>query len=306
MTLSSAAALMVAIVGLLGHPVAPAVRANDTPGEFCSAPGPRDYESPLAELPSVTSVPPRSKDHPGLGNLPFGPRRVEMYETSVGHVLVGGGRFGYTFWDVGFLGHHPETPTVDWGVTARLLALDRDGGVVEEVDHTRTHIGRIDGARQPSIDLPVPSRPGFYRFDIQVRDGGGGELGSYSQYLRVVPRSVRVRLGINRGTVRPGAVVAVRPEELGTEWLTYGESFVVQRRTGGDWQRYDLTRQELWELWLGGLGPGAAGGCNRLLIPSGTPPGRYRILKTLGVEIAPRVGRSFTVTAPFRVLPGPR
>jgi hypothetical protein len=51
------------------------------------------------------------------------------------------------------------------------------------------------------------------------------------------------------------------------------------------------------------LGPGEAGGCNHVRIPRGTPPGRYRFLKSVGVQVTPRVGRSFELAAPFTVLP---
>ncbi len=103
-------------------------------------------------------------------------------------------------------------------------------------------MGRIDDAYQPTISLAVPGRPGFYRFDIQIAGADGTELGSYSEYLRVVSPSIKVRLGLSSARVRPGQTVSARPEELGTEWLNYGEDFVVQRRSAGAWHHE-------WDVW---------------------------------------------------------
>ncbi|HEY2053912.1 MAG TPA: immunoglobulin-like domain-containing protein [Solirubrobacterales bacterium] len=302
--MSAVVVLAASIAAMFSHAVAPPMVADATPKEFCSSPGPRDYAAPLEALPPITRVPARSKEHPGLGNLPFGPRGIEMYEMGVDQVLTGASSYGFAFWDVGFVGNHPETPTVDWRVTAQIQALGPDGSVVEEVDHTHIKVGRIDDAYQPIISLDVPGRPGFYRFDIQITGADGAELGAYSEYLRVVPPSVEVRLGINTDRVRPGQVIAVRPEELGTERLDYGEYLVVQRRSDGGWHRYPPMNGGAWALWLGMLGPGAAGSCNHVAIPDDTPAGHYRFVKSVGTETGPRSGRSLSVAAPFMVASG--
>ena len=272
------------------------------PDVFCSSPGPRDYTAPLANLPPIDKVPARS-EHRGVGNLPFGPGTVEMYVDTEGPVIVRPDHFGYGFWDVGFERNQPERhPTLDWLVTAQLVALDSTGEALEEVSHGHVKIHRINDAYQPSLNLKVPYRVGFYRYDIQISDSAGDRLGSYSEYVRVVSRSVKVRLGINGRRFRPRQTVATRPEELGTEWITFGEDFQVQRRSKGAWRLYPPMNPEIWETWGGLTGAGGAGRCSSFRIPAGTPRGRYRIVKRVSTRFGREPGLSLTLTAPFSVV----
>jgi hypothetical protein len=225
-------AAMVATV--LSHPVAPSFAAHSSPRAFCSSPGPRDYTAPFSALPPINEVPGRSKKS-GVGKLPFGPGTVEMYVYTEGPVIVRPGRFGYAFSERNPPKHPPK---LDRLVTAQLMALDRTGAVSEQVDQGQIRIRSIDDGNQPTLNVKVPDRVGFYRYNIQISDFEGNLLGSYSQYLRVVPGSVRVRLGINGRRFRPGQTVATRPEELGTDWISFGDDLFVQRRIGGTWRSY--------------------------------------------------------------------
>jgi hypothetical protein len=225
-----------------------------------------------------------------------------MYIGMEGPVLVDSHQFGYYVSDVGFERSHVERhPKVDWLVTAQLAALDSTGAVSEEVDRGQIKIKRINDAYQPSLNLRVPRRAGFYRYDIQFSDFNGNLLGSYSQYLRVVQRSVRVRLGINDRRFRPGQTIATRPEDLGTDTLRYGEEFDVQRRVDRHWRRYPPMNQNSWEAWLGVTGAGDAGSCSSFTIPTDTPKGRYRVVKHLGVDIGREQVLPLTIAAPFAV-----
>jgi hypothetical protein len=256
---------------------------------------------PLADLPPVQPVPAQS-NHSGTGNLPFGPPTVEMYADTEGPVIVRPVRFGYAFWDVGFERSPPiAAPALDWTVFAQLWTLDSNGAPAEAVAHRKVHIGRINDAYQPSLNVQVPDDIGFYRYDIQIVDDEGEALGTYSQYLRVVPEMVKVRLGINRRHFRPGQTVATRPEDLGTNWLTFGETFGVQRRDGGSWHRYPPLNRNYWDAWLGTVGLGGAGSCSRFTIPADTPPGRYRVTKSVGVLLPRDKTLPLTMTAPFTV-----
>lgn len=300
-------ALLAALVlGLSSQPVAPSAAAHTGAKAFCASPGPRDYAAPLANLPPINRIHPGPKEHPGLGNLPFGPRGIEMYVDTEGPVIVRPEKYGVAFWDVGYLGNKPETHSkLDWLVTAQMVALDSSGASLDEVAHGHIRIGRIDNAYQPSLNLPVPDRLGFYRFDVQIAGADGNLLGSYSEYLRVVAPSLKVRLGINDRQFRPGQTLATRPEELGTEWISFGESFEVQRRSGSRWRSYSSLLPGIWALWRGFVGPGGAGRCSSLHIPIDTPAGRYRVVQTVGVNPSGKRGHGLTLTAPFSVSGNP-
>ncbi|MGN6588248.1 MAG: hypothetical protein ACTHKT_12405 [Solirubrobacterales bacterium] len=293
---------MVALIAALhGNPLAGSHAAGEAPKAFCSSPGPRDYTAPLSKLPPINPVPPRS-GRSGQGNLPFGPGTVEMYLDTEGPVLVKPDRFGYGFFDHGYERSPPvEMTPLGWTVAAQLWSLDSAGRQKEVVDERQIHIGRIDDAYQPNLDLTMPDAVGFYRYDIQISDGEGNELGSYSTYLRVVPEFIKVRLGINSGRFRPGQTVATRPEVLGTNPITYGEDFEVQRMRNGRWQRDWAMTQEEWRAWLGSAGLGGAGSCSSFTIPANTPAGRYRVRKQVGVELHGIHWLPLTLTAPFSV-----
>lgn len=300
--------LIAMAVAMLGHSVAPdsvapSFSTHAKPQTFCSLPDPRDYTAPFATLPPIHEIPGRS-GRGGVGNLPFGPGTVEIYPLSFGEpVLVQSEEFGDGFSDVGFE-RNPPVPLgrVDWLVRAQLMALDSAGGVSEEVDHGRIRIKHIDDSYQPSLSLKVPGRIGFYRYDIQFSDFDGNTLGSYSQYVRVVPRSARVRLGISGRQFRPGQTVATRPEELGTDQISYGEDFDVQKRVDGRWRPYPPMNQHFWAFWRGFAEAGGAGSCSSFTIPAGTPKGRYRVVKHVGVYVGRKSTLGVTLTAPFSVL----
>jgi hypothetical protein len=296
------AAVAVVLAAFAVNPTAPVMVSHRTPDALCSAPAPRDYTTPFASLPPIREVPPKSTEHPGLGNLPFGPKGVELYAGTIGQVLVGRSSIGFSVWNVGFLGNRPdEHPNLDWSLTAQLVTLDAAGQDVEEIGHARDHIGRIDDAYQPSVSLPVPADPGFYRADVQISEADGTVLGSYSEYFRVMSPTLKVRLGISNNRVRPGERIAVRPENLGTDSLTYGEDYVVQRRESGYWRGYRPMNGGAWALWLGFIQPGGAGSCNSPRIPPDTPPGRYRIVKRVSTPLGPKTSRPVTLFAPFTV-----
>jgi hypothetical protein len=226
-----------------------------------------------------------------------------MYVDTEGPVIVRPDHFGYGFWDVAFERNPPEGhPRLGWLVTAQMVALDSTGQVSEEIAHGHITIARIDDAYQPSLNLKIPDRVGFYRYDVQIADSAGNLLGSYSEYLRVIPSSVRARLGINGHRFRPGGVVATRPEEIGTAGISFGEDFQVQRLSEGAWRRYPPMTPNAWAAWLGFVGPGSAGRCSSFRIPPGTRRGRFRVVKRVSTSVGREPGRSLTLTAPFSVV----
>jgi hypothetical protein len=97
-------------------------------------------------------------------------------------------------------------------------------------------------------------------------------------------------------------MLATRPEELGTDWISFGEFFEVQREVGGNWRRYPPLNPEAWELWGGLTEPGGAGRCSYLRIPAHTPLGRYRVVKGVGVDKGIKRERGLTTTARFSVV----
>lgn len=234
---------------------------------------------------------------PDDGDLPFAPPSVSVYAPTIGRILTERGSYGLGFFEENYRG----TVRLDWTVTAQMWALDRRGEPLREVDRGTVAIGRLDALDQPNLLLETGGRRGFYRYDIQFADRGGEALGSYSTYLKLVRPFWKARLGLDRSVYRPGQLVLSRPENLGTKWAIYGESYGVQRRERGGWVPAPALRQGFWLAWLGMAAPGTSGRCSALRLPADVARGRYRIVKHLGEQVSPRRSRSHWLTAPFTV-----
>lgn len=244
----------------------------------------------------------------GLSSLPA-VREVPASAKSFGHgaVTMHGGQqrimpepvpFSY-----GFSEQNPSgSVSLNWTITAQLWTVDRQGAALREVDRDQLFIRRLDARRQQQVEVDPLERRGFYRFDMQIANKNGKVLGSYSAYFKVVRPSWRPKLRLTRDVVWPGQRLLIRPENHGSGRVAYGESFSVQRLEEGRWAMVPELAQGPWLMWLGGLGPGETGRCNALSLPADTPPGNYRIVKQVGLRIAPR-GRQAQLIAPFYIIP---
>lgn len=115
---------------------------------------------------------------------------------------------------------------LDWTVTAQLWAVGPRGGAFREVDYTR---------------LSAPTAPTSRSY---------GRFGN-------------VRLSLSQHSARPGQRILSRVENFGSETLSYGEEFSVQRFDAGRWMPApELVEQEAWFAWLGYLGAGGSGRCS--------------------------------------------
>lgn len=256
--------------------------------DFCSPKQPaRDFG--LSRLPPVREVP-RS------GQLPFARPNVNV-SGSESHVVTESSSFGYGFSEENFDG----TVRLEWTVTAQMWLLGHRGAPVREVDSETLYIGELDAGEQPHIYVDTLGRRGFYRADFQFADGDGRRLGAYSAYVKVVRPFWKAKLKLDRRVYEPGDRVYSRAANLGTQTMTYGEIFAVQRREGGSWvPAPDLTPNG-WLLWLGIGRPGSPGLCSSVGLPGDVAPGRYRIVKEVTELISGRPDRVHRLVAPFLV-----
>jgi hypothetical protein len=209
--------------------------------------------------------------------------------------------FGYGFGEDRF----PGSVWLDWTVTAELWTVDRQGHEIQEVDRGEVRIGRLTGANHPRIYLDPPkNRRGFYRFDIQFTNRRGREVGLYGSYFKVVRPFWNVKLGLSRQTAHPGRRILSRVENFGTERLTYGEYFSVERLRGGRWRPEPGLVPNFWLAWAGELQAGGSGRCSVLTLPASAPRGRYRLVKDVGsiTGFRPRSAKPHRLIAPFTVV----
>lgn len=263
--------------------------ATDGNPAFCTPEKPvRDFG--FSKLPSVREAPESAK------SLGYG--AVDVYG-GWSRVMAEPGPFGYGFSEHSYSG---SGVLLDWTVTAQLWAVDRHGAALREVDREELFIGRLSAAHQPHIEVdPLEKRRGFYRFDMQIARKGGEVIGAYSAYFKVVRPSWSPRLRLSRDSVRAGQRLQIRVENYGSEMVTYGESFGVQRLEAGRWVPAPDLTPDGWLMWLGFLGPGGTGRCSSLSLPADTPAGSYRIVKEVGTARWP-MEKKARLAAPFRVV----
>ena len=281
-----------AVVSVLLAVSLPAAPAGALEGTFANpafcAPSKPLNDFGLSRLPPLRELPADGEP------LPFAPK----VNVSSGEDRVYNGSFPFGY---GFSTRNPYgKERLDWNVTAQLWRISRGGHPLRQVGSAAVEISRLDGGERPYVSIDVPGRRGFYRYDIQFADRAGNQLGAYSAYVRMVRPFWRVRLGLDRGSYRPGERVLSRIENYGSTSVAYGEDFSVQRRVDGRWRRDRELTPDGFFLSLGILRPGLTGWCEDLRLSPSTEPGRYRILKPAGTpsdfEDSPR-----WLTAPFTV-----
>jgi hypothetical protein len=275
---------------LLAGPAAAGQSGAREGAGFCASPAPRDYSAPLDRLPRIRRI-------PDSGQLPFGPRHLSFYPTYLyAPVIVGGGSFGYSFFDEDF----SRTLRLDWTLRAQLFRIDGKGRPVEEIDHRQIEVGKVEDAYPVDLRLELPPQPGNYRVDVEFLDSDGRLLGKLGEYLRVVRPWTKARLGISGRHFNAGDVVRTRIENIGTTVVNSGAFYAVQRRTAGAWRNVPGVTPEVWPLYASIIGPGGTGECGGFRIPADLPPGRYRVLKTAGSGYG-RDSQALRLTASFDI-----
>jgi hypothetical protein len=243
----------------------------------------------------LSTLPP-VHEAPATGDLPFGPKTVSLL-LFLAPVLPPGESTGFWLNSENYFGRTP----LRWILRNRIRPVDAAGVPGSVTARGSTRVRMINAAREDKLFLQPPRAPGFYRYEIEIVEFDGKHLATYSRDLRVERRFWDARLGLSRQVFRPGDEVLSRVENFGTETISYGEVFGIQRYKDGSWAHVDSPRQG-WLLWGGSAGPGLAGRCSALHLPRDFPPGQYRIVKEVEAP-SRREGerRPIYLTAPFEV-----
>jgi hypothetical protein len=112
------------------------------------------------------------------------------------------------------------------------------------------------------------------------------------------PPAFKVRLGISRTSITPGGDLRVRVENLGTESVTYGYEYRLERRRGNSWVKLPVGPFYASKLSAEGA---RAGPCEQVEeLERKAVPGLYRISKTVWPSDASRTDARL-VRAKFQV-----
>jgi hypothetical protein len=165
---------------------------------------------------------------------------------------------------------------LNWTVKLLVSRIGPDGSAAESIAEASAQVGRL-GLSSVPVDGPLLTTPGSYRIDSTFSDANGNLLGSYFEYIQVVPDVLKVRLGISRRSVSPGGAFKIRMENLGTRHVSYGAPYVLERYFRKHWRR--VPQKENFFAVKYGLLAGQVGGCQTVHLFKDAVPGRYRIRK---------------------------
>lgn len=265
------------------------VQRADGASGFCSARIVHDYRLPFRKMRPIHHL-------PKSGQLPFAPRHTYLEPSSSSGILVSTPPYG-----TAFRYQFRSDPGADrtfglyWIVRMVVYKVNVRGEPTKALYSRQLKLGRLDEAtfNHQGIGVRLDPRPGLFRVDLVFETMSGGMiLGKYQQYLRVVARKLRVGLGLNRKAVHSGETLTFRVENFGTEKISYGEEFVVERFNEGAWQVDPMT-PAAWHRVRYMVGSGLAGKCQHLILPADSA-GQYRIVKRL-VTGGRRLFASFVV-----------
>jgi hypothetical protein len=287
-TILAAAAVAGAMVLLLRG-------SDDEPG-WTSAPGQAVAASSCADLPEpefgFERLPPVREPEFDV------PSRDPWPAVTLGGVdgrLVGTGQY----YGVGLEDSTRQRITRHWRIKVRMLALDGNGEVKEEVSHDKLPARPGERKLMPQMRMRVGDEPGFYKLDIRIT-GAGRWSGRYGLYLKAVSPHGEGRLVLAGRKFRAGGDVEMRVENLGSERLSYGAPVTLQRRLGDGWEPVPMN----YEFLMYGVVTegGEVGQCFLFELPPKLSPGSYRFVKGVSTHKEPRGYHEHTLTAEFEVV----
>jgi len=255
---------------------------------FCEGPMLRDYEAGLRVLPAPSPL-------PRTGKLPFGPSALSVSELGNDHsrLLFTGGQAAFQMTN----SSQSVALTLNWVVQIAVVRVGPDGSAGAPVISTH-QVGSIPAGGYVRLSSPRIAKAGPYRVDFFVSTQSDTPLGNYSEYLRVVPSKLDVRLGVDVKSINPGSVLSFRLENLGTQEIRSGLEYVIEKKVSGTWHEAAFGATKFLQS-LSLVAAGQAGRCQRLQIPKSAEDGRYRVRKV----VTPLTGsrRELQIAAPFTI-----
>jgi hypothetical protein len=159
-------------------------------------------------------------------------------------------------------------------------------------------IGTVRYTEPPAFFLR--SKPGIYRFDMEIRKRDGRLLKSYSRHVRVLPERVRLRIATNQLEFQAGEVAIGRIQNLGTlpAFVVSLPYLRVESFSNDEWTT-SITEPNAgpFELLEGVILGGRAGWCRRFAIPSDATGSRYRFSAVVEASLGGKLKKRILTTA---------
>ncbi len=160
-------------------------------------------------------------------------------------------------------------------VESRLDRLDRRGATLKQVKVKQQKVGTVAGFLHRQFGFGSRVAPGIYRLRVSFSKRQE-RLGTFSEYFRVVKPRSSLKLKAPVDDVRPGSIVPLRVENLGTVSVTYNFDPHLFSPDGSEVPiDYGVNSNLKSLLQAGFLSP-----CIDLPLPPSLPAGSYSITLT--------------------------
>jgi hypothetical protein len=233
---------------------------------FCPSAAIRNYGPPLEEMRPVAHP-------PANGALPSGPKTVRLAIRGGSTTHLGGGRIGFLLQNRSGRVVKPRVL-----IESSIVAVNQRGQNEGSERKVNRRVRNMRSRSTVDLGFVVESAPRMYRVDAQAWDLRGKRLWSYSEYFRIVRRTVEVQLGVSAGSYQAGKVVLFRLENVGSAQIFFGYEFALEMWDGRAWSFSPATPDGFEQVGLG-IGGGHSERCQKFQLPADLAPGRYRISK---------------------------
>jgi hypothetical protein len=239
--------------------------SGNAEASFCGSSVARDFEAPLRSLPPENPLPKQ---------LPFAPG----IEASLGLRWGDDGRLLNSSQPFSLELRSETNVDLNWTVKMQVSHPSQDGSAGALVSLLSAGVSTVSAGVPVDLFQQALS-PGTFRIEVDFFDAEGSLLGSYFEYVQVVPQTLKARIAVDRQVVAPGERLRVKIENLGTEPIGYGYFYALQRYDHGRWRQ--APQVDHFYASLSNLPAGRAGRCQTVPIFETAEPGRYRILKKI-------------------------
>jgi hypothetical protein len=242
---------------------------------FCRERALRDYEAPLRGLPAAEPIP---------WVLPFGPATIKVRHSPIPRrsgfpeleSFARGKRLAYPRERPEFSLYNSsgDELKLNWKIKVTISRAGAEGAPASFLSATTMAIASLGPRSSALVRGEGSPALGTVRVDYAFLDHEEAVMGSFFEYVQVVPFKVEARVRLRPRAVPAGGVLRFRLENLGTTEVRSG-GYRLQRYEANGWQ--EAPHQHARPVTRRRLSPGHAGNCQWIGIPKSAEPGLYRL-----------------------------
>ncbi|HYQ78802.1 MAG TPA: immunoglobulin-like domain-containing protein [Solirubrobacterales bacterium] len=251
----------------------------------------KDYLAPLSGLPKIS--PPAAK-------LSFAPNAFAVRAFDPGSLVSGSSV------EVGLRLEARRSKAVRWTVQTRLVRVGRRH-LERQIEEVSSRVGRMTASESRRVALTSPVDAGLYRWETRFVTPSGRLLGRYGRNFRVLAPQFEAQISFDKPSYAPGETLLPCLENLGSETISYGAPYRIEREVNGSWEKVLPQGEGIWTLIGYSNTPGTAATHWSVTLPSDLAVGNYRfvvdaeVTGSASAQPAPGHRRPVTIFGMFSV-----